>query len=112
MIFKNELFEISFTAVGIEGSCPAEKDNAGCYFLEDGERFRPSETITSNKEFCDCEFRWLMEDGAFSKSIGATLPAYPEDVKNTYPKEKFTVANAAVIPCNQVLGTYKVEFER
>ena len=116
VVFKNDLLEISFTAVGIEGSCPAEKDNAGCYFLnadeDGGESFRPSETITSNKEFCDCEFRWLMDGGAYGRSIGETLPAYPEEVKNTYTKEALTVANAAVIPCRQVLGTYKVEFER
>ena len=33
--FKTDFIEISFTAVGIEGSCPAEKDNAGCYFLKE-----------------------------------------------------------------------------
>lgn len=33
--FRTELLEIRFTGVGIEGSCPAEKDNAGC-FSRDG----------------------------------------------------------------------------
>lgn len=48
---------ISFTGVGIEGGCPAEKDNAGCYYLEDG-RFAlvPAEKIDANKKFCDREF--------------------------------------------------------
>ena len=27
---------ISFTGAGIEGGCPAEKDNVGCYYLKDG----------------------------------------------------------------------------
>ena len=31
-----------FTGVGIEGGCPAEKDNAGCYYFTDGrEKFVP-----------------------------------------------------------------------
>ena len=31
--FKTDFLEISFTSVGIEGACPAEKDNAGCYLV-------------------------------------------------------------------------------
>ena len=57
-IFRTEQLEISYKAVGVEGSCPAEKDNDGCYF---GEQFRPAEKITANKEYCDCRFRWLVE---------------------------------------------------
>ena len=110
--FKNDALEISFKAVGIEGSCPAEKDNAGCYFIGEKETFRIAETITSNKEFCDCEFRWLTEDGTFGKSIGETIPAYPEEVKKVYTKQEFTIENSALIPCNQVLGSYVVKFER
>ena len=110
--FKNEILEISFEPVGIEGACPAEKDNAGCYFVGAEEEFRTSEKITSNKEFCDCSFRWLMDDGAHGESIGATLPAYPEEVKHIYPKADFTVENVAKISCTQVLGTYVVKFDR
>jgi hypothetical protein len=108
--FANELIEISFERVGIAGSCPAEKDNEGCWFADGN--FRKAETITSNKEFCDCSFRWLTEDGTCGKSIGETLPAYPEDVLNNYPKEQFTIKNVAKIPCRQVLGTHAVIFER
>lgn len=43
---------------------------------------------------------------------GKTLPAYPTEVSVVYPKEDFTVENAAKIPCRQVLGTYTVRFER
>lgn len=110
--FRNGVLEISFEAVGIEGSCPAEKDNAGCFFPGEGETFRPAETVTSNKEFCSCEFRWLTKNGTCGKSIGKTLPACPEEVKKVYPKVSFTAENAAMIPCRQVLGTYAVRFER
>ncbi len=111
-IFKTDNLEISFTRVGVTGSCPAEKDNAGCYFLPTND-LRLPETIDSNKEFCDCEFKWNFNgNGAFGKSIGKTLPAIPTEVKNVYPKIEFTVENAAIIPCSQVLGTYVVEFER
>lgn len=67
--FRNENLEISFKAVGIEGSCPAEKDNEGCFFIGEKEEFRPAEQISVNKEFCDCEFRWLIEDGTFGKAL-------------------------------------------
>ena len=108
--FKTEFLEISFTGVGIEGSCPAEKDNAGCYF---GDELRKPEEITVNKEFCDCSFAWhFSEDDAHGVSIGKTLPAIPTEIVNVYPKETFTVENAAKIPCEQVLGTYLVKFER
>lgn len=111
--FKTEFLEISFTGVGIEGSCPAEKDNAGCYFLDKKEKLKKPEIITANKEFCDCSFVWrFSENDAHGKSIGKTLPAYPEEVKNVYPKEILSAENAAKIPCIQVLGTYKVCFER
>lgn len=111
--FRTDFLEISFTGVGIEGSCPAEKDNAGCYFLGETERLRLPETITAKKEFCDCRFAWKFEKGdAHGASTGETLPAYPTEPKILYPKEAFTVENAAKIPCEQVLGTYLVVFER
>lgn len=71
-----------------------------------------AEAIAGGKEFCDCTFRWKLADGAHGVSIGKTLPAYPTDVSVVYPKEDFTVENAAKIPCRQVLGTYTVRFER
>ena len=110
--FRSALLEISFEGVGIEGSCPAEKDNDGCFFLGDSASFRPAETVTANKEFCDCRFRWLTENGAHGESIGATLPAYPQEETHRYPKKPLTAENAAVIPCDQVLGTYTVTFHR
>lgn len=110
--FQNNSLEISFEGIGIAGGCPAEKDNAGCFFLGDPVFLRPAETVTSRKEFCDCKFRWKLPDGAFGESIGKTLPACPEEIKTLYPREEFAVANAASIPCKQVLGTYMVEFNR
>lgn len=111
--FQAEFLEISFKGVGIEGSCPAEKDNAGCYFIGAETTLRLPEKIDSNKEFCDCEFRWKFTDeDAQGVSIGKTLPAFLTEVKHVYPKKAFTPENAANIPCEQVLGTYMVVFER
>lgn len=111
--FKTAFLEISFTGVGLEGSCPAEKDNAGCYFIGETEVLRKPEVITASKEFCDCTFRWKFTDtDAHGKSIGKTLPAIPTESKMRYPKVPFTAANAAQIPCEQVLGAYVVVFNR
>ncbi len=113
-VFKNDVIEIEFTGVSLEGGCPAEKDNGGCFFLTDeGATLRAPEEITAGKEFCDCSFKWnFTENDAHGESIGKTLPAYPEEVKTIYPRQEFTVKNAAAIPCTQVLGTYVVRFER
>lgn len=109
--FRTPFLTITFTPVGPAGGCPAEKDNDGCFFP--GEGFRPSEVITANKEFCDCEFSWHYPNGkAGGKSTGVTLPAYPSEPKVVYPKVDFTPENAAAIPCQQVLGSYVVVFER
>lgn len=45
-------------------------------------------------------------------NIGRTLPALPIEVKTVYPRQTCTVEHAAVIPYDQVLGTYKVTFDR
>lgn len=112
-IFQTDFLELSFTGVGVEGSCPAEKDNDGCFFLGETEILKPAEHISEKKEFCDCSFQWKFADGdAHGVSIGKTLPAYPTEAEHIYPKEAFTAENAAKIPCNQVLGTYVVKFER
>ena len=96
-----------------EGSCPAEKDNAGCFFPGERKTLRLPEMITANKEFCDCSFRWLFADGdAHGVSIGKTLPAIASEPKTRYPKKMLTAQNAAEIPCEQVLGSYVVRFER
>ncbi len=102
---------IRFDRLELEGGCPAEKDNAGTWYLVD-HTFQPAEKIVNTKRFCNCEFSWNYEKGAHGKSIGKTLPAYPTKQVNIYAKEKLTVEKAAVIPCEQVLGTYVVQFER
>ncbi len=107
--FQLPMLEISFTGAGIEGGCPAEKDNCGCYF---GDDLRLPERITANKEYCDCEFSWKIPGGATGKSTGKTLPAFCTEVTRQYPRENFTWENAARIPCDLVLGTYVVRFER
>lgn len=111
--FKTDFLEISFTRAGMKGSCPAEQDDAGCYFFDRMPQVRPLETIAENKEFCDCAFRWnFTGNDAHGKSIGKTLPAYATEPSSRYPREAFTTANAAKIPCKQVLGTYVVQFDR
>ena len=71
-----------------EGSCPAEKDNAGCFFPGERETLRLPEMITANKEFCDCSFRWrFTENDAHGVSIGKTLPAIASEPKTRYPKK-------------------------
>ena len=72
----------------------------------------PAEKIDRNKEFCDCEFAWHFAGGAHGVSLGKTLPAIPEEETAHYEKAAFTVENAAIIPCTQVLGVYRVAFER
>lgn len=111
--FITDFLDISFTGVGIEGGCPAEKDNAGCFFLHPAEELRPPEPITVKKEFCDCSFQWrFVPGGAHGVSIGKTLPAYPSPQQTVYPRAPFTAQNAAQISCQQVLGSYAVRFER
>ena len=111
--FLTGFLDIRFTGVGIEGGCPAEKDNAGCFFLSPVEKLRPSEPVTVKKEFCDCTFRWrFAPGGAHGVSIGKTLPAYPSPQQTVYPRIPFTAQSATQIPCRQVLGSYAVRFER
>ena len=110
--FRTDHLTISFTGVGIQGGCPAEKDNNGCFFLSKSPQLRLPEVITADKEFCDCDFAWNYEDGAHGRSIGKTLPAIPTEQTVVYPKQDFTVENATVIPCTQVLGSYVVKFTR
>lgn len=104
---------IEFTGTGIEGGCPAERDNDGCFFIGGDMMFRPSETITAHKEFCDCEFAWHFHtDDAHGRSEGKTIPAFHEEAKTEYPRCPLIAENAAAIPCRQVLGCYSVMFER
>lgn len=50
---------------------------------------------------------------AYGESYGGkTLPATPEESKTVYPKVELTAENAAKIKCEQMLGQYKVVFDR
>lgn len=111
--FTAPFLTITYTGVGIEGGCPAEQDNDGCFFPGSSPGFRPAEQITSNKEFCDCQFAWRFSGhDAHGISTGKTLPAYPTPPQREYKKQACTARNAAAIPCEQVLGSYTVQFER
>ena len=111
--FITDFLDISFTGVGGEGGCPAEKDNAGCWFSGAAETLRPPETIAARKEFCGCQFQWRFTGAdAHGVSPGETLPAYPPPQQTLYPKAPFTAQSAAQNPCQQVVGSYVVRFER
>lgn len=104
---------ITYTGNGLEGGCPAEKDNDGCYFLTPMPTMRPAEQISANKAYCECEFAWrFAENDAHGVSTGITIPAFPTEPKVQYEKQELTPQNAAAIPCERVLGAYKVIFER
>lgn len=82
--FKTEFLTIEYTGVGLVGGCPAEDDNDGCFYLKGDEYiFVESESIDGFKEYCDCAFQW-------------TKP-YLDGMK---------------LPAEELLGAYKVEFDR
>lgn len=116
--FHSDFLEITYTGVGVEGGCPAESDNDGCFFIyedtDDGRELRPNESINSNKEFCDCKFKWKFAEGdAHGISIGEkTLPAFPTESVKTYDKQELSAQAAASIKCEQILGSYVVRFLR
>lgn len=86
--FPNELSGFAGGLPEPEGSCPAEKDNAGCFFPGERETLRLPEEISACKEFCDCSFRWrFTENDAHGVSIGKTLPAIASEPKTRYPKK-------------------------
>ncbi len=109
VIFHTPLLTLSHADTGLVGGCPAEKDNDGCFF---GLDFRPAEQITVNKTFSHCRFHWQLPGGTQGESIGKTLPAIPTEAQYQYPRQACTVENAAAIPCQQVLGAYRVAFVR
>ena len=74
---------------------------------------RLPEPVTARKEFCNCTFAWdFGTPGAHGQSLGKTLPAIPTEPKIAYPRQALTAENAAAIPCDQVLGAYRVAFRR
>lgn len=106
-VFQTDFLKIQFTGTGIEGGCPAEKDDAGCFFLENPIRLQKAPIILNRKEFCDCRFAWKYAE---KDAHGASI-AYPAEVIHVYEKEALTPENAARIPCRQVLGAYRVLFD-
>ena len=90
------------------------QDNSNGYLEFNTPELKKPETITGNKEFCDCTFQWKFteNDAPMVSASEKPLPAYPQEPEPIYPRDTFTAENAAKIPCRQVLGTYKVIFER
>lgn len=112
--FLAPFLTITYTGVGIEGGCPAEKDNDGCFFLRETVTFVPAERIDTKKEFCDCEFAWKFTEGdAHGISIGGkSVAAIPTEPEHDYGRQELSARAAAAIECEQILGSYVVRFER
>ena len=113
VIIRSKFIEIKYEGVGIEGGCPAEKATGRCFIPGNGTELRPAEQINEKKEFCDCSFAWHFNEGdASGESIGKTLQAFGTEPEKQYERQELTAENAAAIPCEQVLGSYIVRFER
>lgn len=112
--FTTDFLKLSFVGVGILGGCPAENSNDGCFYGFEADSLVPPEKIEERKEFCDGEFSFCFStDDAHGESYGGkTLPAISEEPRNVYPHIELTARNVAKIKCQQMLGQYKVAFER
>ena len=112
--FQSPFLRITYTRTGIEGGCPAERDNDGCFFPGNPTSFVPAETIDQNKEFCGCAFQWQFSPAdAHGVSLGEdSVAAAPTPPQKQYARQPLTAQTAAAIPCQQILGAYAVCFER
>jgi len=112
--FITDFLRITFAGVGILGGCPAENSNDGCFYGFTKDSLIPPERIEERKEFCDGEFAFCFtENDAHGENYGGkTLPAVAEESKNSYPHIELNAENVAKIKCEQMLGQYKVIFER
>lgn len=112
-IFTSPFLDIMYKRVGIEGGCPDEKDDDGCFFNGEKRVFREKEIINVNKEFCDCEFEWKFAEGnARGVSTGnKSVAVEPTESKKTYDRQKFSAETAAAIECEQIVGSYVVRFD-
>ena len=99
--FRTEHLEITFTGTGIEGGCPAERDNDGCYVCEDG-----GVTLAPSKVFfCGVHAAAKKRLGSFShrarRELGET---YKEPAETSSPLVlyslvlKRTEARTAAVP--------------
>lgn len=114
VIFFSPFLKITYKRVGIEGGCPAEKDNDGCFFIGEKIEFREKEIIDVNKEFCDCEFEWKFAEGnAKGISVGGkSVAVEPTEPEKAYDRQEFSAETAATIECKQIVGSYVVKFDR
>ena len=89
------------------------QDNGGGRFPGGTPELRLPEPVTARKEFCNCTFAWdFGTPGAHGQSLGKTLPAIPTEPKLAYLRQALTAENAVALPCEQVLGAYRVAFRR
>ena len=111
-IFQTDFLELSFTGVAVEGSCPAEKDNDGCFFLGETEILKPAEHISEKKEFCDCSFQWKFTDGDARITASVVLSQQPPfTISNTmaglsFPKKVYLWKPTRLVAVNSTSTLY------
>ena len=112
--FQAPFLTLTYTQTGAVGGCPAEKDNDGCFYPQEGEpRFVPAEAITAPRAFCDVDFNGPLPRGCPGPQPEQGRPCRPfHPPKVQYPRQPLTPQAAAAIPCQQVLGAYTVQFRR
>lgn len=112
--FSSPFLRITYTGAGVEGGCPAERDNDGCFFIGETTEFVRAERIDAHKEFCDCKFEWSFAAGkAHGISIGGkSVAVAPTEMKKAYKRQEFSAEAAAAIECEQIVGSYFVKFDR
>lgn len=94
---KGVVLILSHERTGAVGGCPAEADNDGCFYAADTTyTFRPAEAITEAKEYTNCSFAWGIPK-AFAETDDTSVPP---------------LFRAMNIPCEEVLGAYRVCFDR
>lgn len=98
---RGVVLKLSHTPVGVEGGCPAENDNDGCFYQPgtEDENFQPAEKVEEKKEYTDCSFAWGVPSGFM---VGGEMDEM----------EIPALFRAMQIPCDQVLGAYTVIFNR
>ena len=75
---------ISFTGVGIEGGCPAEKDNVGCYYLKDGTfTLVPAEKITANRNSATVNSPGALQAARTVSALAKRCPPSPKRRRRT-----------------------------
>lgn len=83
--FETGLLTISFTGVGIQGGCPAEKDNDGCFFLDEEEALRPARPSPAAKSSVTANSPGISTAAHTASASERRCPPFPLSRKITTP---------------------------